>query len=175
MTATDLLVRVADSADLPRMAELFWAARQAALPQMPPPVHTLEEIVEHYSGFDLASGDREAWVAEDDGHLVGYAELRGGWLDDLYVAPHAQGQGIGTVLLELVKAHRPAGFELWVFESNTPARAFYARHGLVEAERTDGSGNEEGAPDIRMEWRGERARPAETDHVVTAPGGHSGA
>ena len=29
-----------------------------------------------------------------------------------------------------------------------PARAFYARRGLVELERTDGSGNEEKAPDV---------------------------
>ncbi len=35
-----------------------------------------------------------------------------------------------------------------------PARAFYARHGLVELERTDGAGNEERAPDIRMAWPG---------------------
>ena len=49
---------------------------------------------------------------------------------------------------------RPDGFCLWVFESNTGARAFYARHGLVELERTDGSGNEEKAPDVKMAWPG---------------------
>jgi chorismate mutase len=43
---------------------------------------------------------------------------------------------------------------LWVFESNRPARTFYARRGLVELERTDGSGNEEKAPDVRMAWPG---------------------
>lgn len=37
---------------------------------------------------------------------------------------------------------------------NTPARAFYARHGLVELERTDGSGNEERTPDLKMAWPG---------------------
>ena len=39
-----------------------------------------------------------------------------------------------------------------MFESNAPARAFYARHGLVEREHTDGSENEERAPDLRMAW-----------------------
>ena len=35
------------------------------------------------------------------------------------------------------------------------ARArFYRRHGLVDLERTDGSANEERAPDIRMAWPG---------------------
>ena len=39
-------------------------------------------------------------------------------------------------------------------DATLPARAFYARHGLVELERTDGSGNEERAPDLRMAWPG---------------------
>jgi len=163
VTATELHVRPAVAADLPRMAELFWATRQAAVPLMPPPVHTLAEVVVHYSSFDLESGERQAWVAEDERGLVGYAEIKADWLDDLYVAPWAQGEGIGSTLLEIVKAHRPDGFELWVFESNAPARAFYARHGLVEVERTDGSGNEERAPDIRMRWQG-GSRP--TSHPV---------
>ena len=37
---------------------------------------------------------------------------------------------------------------------NTPARGFYTRHGLVELERTDGAGNEEKQPDIKMAWAG---------------------
>jgi GNAT superfamily N-acetyltransferase len=88
------------------------------------------------------------------GEVVGYARFTATWLDDLYVVPGHAGSGIGSALLDLVKSLRPGGFQLWVFEMNAPARAFYARHGLVERERTDGSGNEESAPDIRMEWPG---------------------
>ncbi len=77
------------------------------------------------------------------------------WLDHLFVRPDAKGEGIGSMLLDLVKGLRPHGFCLWVFESNTPARAFYGHRGLVELERTDGSGNEEKAPDIRMAWPGD--------------------
>jgi ribosomal protein S18 acetylase RimI-like enzyme len=47
---------------------------------------------------------------------------------------------------------RPDGFGLWVFESNLPAQAFYRAHGFEVTERTDGSGNEERAPDLRMDW-----------------------
>jgi ribosomal protein S18 acetylase RimI-like enzyme len=97
----------------------------------------------------------EVWVAETDGEMVGYARFTETWLDDLYVSPeHARG-GIGTALLDLVKSLRPQGFQLWVFETNEPARAFYAAHGLLERERTDGSDNEEREPDIRMEWPGD--------------------
>ncbi len=58
------------------------------------------------------------------------------------------------MLLDVVKAQRPDGFSLWVFQSNTGARRFYERHGLVELEHTDGSGNEEKSPDLRMAWPG---------------------
>jgi chorismate mutase len=100
------------------------------------------------------AGDDEAWVAEVGGVPVGYARIIESWLDDLYVRPDHAGRGVGALLLDLVKSLRPAGFALWVFESNVPARRFYERHGLVELEHTDGSANEERAPDLRMAWPG---------------------
>ncbi|HET6624838.1 MAG TPA: GNAT family N-acetyltransferase, partial [Nocardioidaceae bacterium] len=92
--------------------------------------------------------------AEQDGEVAGYLLLDPEWLDSLYVRPDLLGQGIGSVLLDLAKSLRPGGFGLWVFETNLRARQFYARHGLVEVERTDGSENEEKAPDIKMVWPG---------------------
>lgn len=159
MTAIDLWLRPAEPADLTEIGELFWAARTAAAPAMPPPVRSREDVLDFYRGLELDDG-RELWVAESEGGLAGFAELKGPWLDDLYVAPDHQRAGIGTALLELVKTLRPDGFGLWVFETNRPARQFYARHGLVELERTDGSGNEESAPDIRMEWAGVSGVPS---------------
>ena len=53
-----------------------------------------------------------------------------------------------------MKSLRPDGFCLWVFESNAPARDFYRSRGCIELERTDGAGNEEKAPDIRVAWPG---------------------
>ncbi|WP_327002107.1 GNAT family N-acetyltransferase [Dactylosporangium sp. NBC_01737] len=51
-----------------------------------------------------------------------------------------------------LKSRRPAGLQLWTFASNTAAQRFYLRHGFVVAETTDGSLNEERAPDIRFVW-----------------------
>jgi len=67
------------------------------------------------------------------------------------------GQGIGAALLDLAKALRPGGFSVWVFVSNVGARRFYRRQGLVEVEFTEGSGSEEGVPDVRMTWLGHAA------------------
>ena len=86
--------------------------------------------------------------------IVGFANIEGNWLNGLYVAPDAARTGVGSALLDVVKGIRPDGFGLWVFESNTPARDFYRKHGLTDLERTDGSTNMERAPDIKMAWPG---------------------
>ncbi|MGN6131148.1 MAG: GNAT family N-acetyltransferase [Nocardioidaceae bacterium] len=152
---SELTLRPATPEDAEVLASLATAARHAAVPHMPPPVHTADED-RAWIARQLA-GEREAWVAEDPedtDRLVGYVLLEPRFLHSLYVAPDRLRQGIGTALLDLVKALRPDGFALWVFESNRRARAFYARHGLRELEHTDGATNEEGAPDLRMAWPG---------------------
>ncbi|WP_435741524.1 GNAT family N-acetyltransferase [Nocardioides sp. SYSU DS0663] len=157
MAPPEALLRPATPADLVAVGEVYLAARAAAVPAMPPIARTPQEVRDHWRGLDLADGSRELWVAEVEGRVTGFAEVKGDWLDDLYVAPGAQRSGLGSALLGAVQALRPDGFSLWVFESNRPARTFYARRGLVELERTDGSANEERAPDIRMAWPGRDA------------------
>jgi GNAT superfamily N-acetyltransferase len=149
---TDLVLRPATLDDLPAIAELHLAARHGAGEAFPPPVHPDEEARAWVAGWDLASYD--VWVAERGGVPAGYARWTATWLDDLYVHPDHQGHGVGTALFDLVASTRPRGFCLWVFESNTPARGFYRSHGCLELERTDGSANEEHAPDIRVAWPG---------------------
>jgi len=141
-------IRRALPTDAEAVADIHQAARAAA--PMPPEVHSPDEVRAWLARRLEAD---ETWVAVDDGGaVVGYARLGDAWLDDLYVAPSAARRGVGSALLDVVKARRPAGFSLMVFEINAPARAFYARHGLVEREHTDGSGNEEREPDLRMSW-----------------------
>jgi len=147
---TDTSVRLAGDADLRAIAEVYLAAREGAA--MPPGIHPPDDVRAWVDTWDLTS--RDVWVAEADGTIVGFANLTPTWLDGLYVAPGAQRAGIGSTLIDLAKSVRPDGFGLWVFEVNEPARAFYRRHGLVELERTDGSANEEHAPDIKMVWPG---------------------
>ena len=148
--AADLLLRPATTDDADEVAELYLATRSAAVPAMPPQLHGHDSVVAFMTGVIV---DKEVWVAELDG-IVGFATLADAFLDALYVGPAHQGFGIGTALLDLAKARRPDGFALWVFASNVAARGFYRRHGLVELEHTDGSGNEEHSPDLRMAWPG---------------------
>ena len=148
--STDACLRLATAGDLPAVAEVYLAARVAA--SMPPGIHSAHEVRSWVGSWDLS--ERDVWVAESGGAVVGFANLTPTWLDDLYVAPDAQRAGIGSALLDLAKSVRPDGFGLWVFEVNAPARAFYVARGFVALERTDGSANEEHAPDIKMVWPG---------------------
>lgn len=153
LTDDELLLRLAETADLPQVADLFIASRSGAVGAMPPINAPTEVVRGHIEEWDLSV--REVWLAEDDLGLAGFATLTGPWLESLYVAPDRQGTGVGTALLELAMALRPQGFGLWVFASNNPARGFYRRHGLIELEHTDGSANSEREPDIRMVWPGD--------------------
>lgn len=153
MAPHDVLLRSAEGEDADAIAALYAAARAAAEPLMPPAMHTGAEDRAWFAAR-LTGDTHETWVAEQEGELLGYALFTELWLDHLFLRPDVAGQGIGTVLLDLVKSLRPRGFCLWVFETNTPARSFYAHRGLVELERTDGSGNEERSPDIKMAWPG---------------------
>jgi ribosomal protein S18 acetylase RimI-like enzyme len=154
VTSTDgetLEIRPADLDDVAAMASVLVRSRRAAVPAMPPPAGPEESAPAHVR-LRMDAGD--AWAATVDGHVVGFALTQGSWLDMLYVLPEHAGRGVGSALVDVVKHHRPDGFALWVFESNEPARRFYRRHGFVELERTDGTANEEGCPDIRAAWPG---------------------
>ena len=145
-------LRPATAADLPSLAQIHLAARRAAGEAFPSGVHDDDEVRAWVAGWDLTAYD--VWVATRDAHVAGYSRATPTWLDDLYVHPDHQGSGVGSALFDTVAAQRPDGFCLWVFESNAPARAFYRRHDCLELERTDGAGNEEHAPDIRVAWPG---------------------
>ncbi len=86
-----------------------------------------------------------------DGGLVGVIAFREGWVDQLYVLPRWQRQGVGAALLGLAKAAWPR-LSLWTFQRNAPARRFYERHGFAAIEETDGRGNEEREPDVLYRW-----------------------
>lgn len=102
--------------------------------------------------------NEEVWVAATpDGSVVAVMALASDMLDQLYVEPGWTGRGIGSRLVALAKVRRPGGLDLYTFQINTGARRFYERHGFVEVARGDGSGNEEGQPDLHYAWHPSRA------------------
>jgi ribosomal protein S18 acetylase RimI-like enzyme len=137
----------ADLGDVSVLAEMMgdWVRETEWMPVL----HTREED----EGFvaDLL-GTHRVRVARNGADRLGFLARQGGRVQALHVAAGARGLGIGKALLDELKA---AEFEidLWTFAANQRALAFYRREGFAEVTRTDGSGNEEGLPDVRLIWR----------------------
>lgn len=150
----DWSLRPASASEALALARLQLRARRAAgMPQEPRPEAEL--------AADLAAGvgPDEVWVCAGAGEeALGYVRFvlpdaqRVGWLDDLYVDPLHAGQGVGGALLALVQGWLPSGFGLWAFADNRAARAFYARHGLREAEHVAAIDSPTGHDEIRLFW-----------------------
>jgi chorismate mutase/ribosomal protein S18 acetylase RimI-like enzyme len=147
----DLVLRPATPDDLDEVHAVFVAA--SAGPGQPPETRTPEAVRAWVD--DLPSRGQEIWVATRDDTVLGFLSLRGSWVPLLFVHPERPGRGVGVALLDLAKALRPHGFGLRVHQSNSRARDFYRRQGLIELESTDGSTNDDAAPDLQMAWLGD--------------------
>ena len=133
--------------DASEVARIFRDSRAEAMPWLPV-LHTPEED----EAWFRASLAGESYAFVEEGGILGYAVLREDELHDLYVAPDAQGRGVGSALFDRVREARPGGFTLWVFRDNMRARRFYEARDCRQIDSTDGD-NEEGLPDVLYEWR----------------------
>jgi GNAT superfamily N-acetyltransferase len=84
---------------------------------------------------ELAAG-WETHLAWDQDALVGFLALKraSSCLDQLFIAPAAQGAGVGRVLFDLARAGLPKGFWLRTSADNIRARRFYERNGMRAGE-----------------------------------------
>lgn len=160
-----LTIRPATAADAAAIAEVYLASFQATYDF--PLAHTDDEVRSWIREVVVPAGD--TWVALEGDVVVGMLVVAGGDLDQLYVAPDRLGTGIGRRLLDHAKTLSPGGLGLYTFQVNDRARRFYERNGFVEDRRGDGSGNEEGQPDVHYVWR--PATAVTPSRVVTAPDG----
>jgi GNAT superfamily N-acetyltransferase len=127
--------------DVDAIAELY--ERSFGTLRFLPRLHTLEE---HRAWFGHVVDERETWVCEEEGTILGFIVLGDATVDYLYVEPDMTGRGIGSALLDQAKRRRRAGFCLWTFQQNEGARRFYEHHGLRLIRLTDGEENEEKTP-----------------------------
>lgn len=142
-------LRPAEPRDAHEIAEVHTRSRQEAMPWLPE-LHTDQETRAWVR--DVVLPHQEVWVAERGGRVVGVAALHEDSLEQLYILPGFQGHGIGSALFARAQALRLHGFTFYVFQRNTRARTFYERRGCVAVEFGDGSGNEEGEPDVLYHW-----------------------
>jgi putative acetyltransferase len=140
-------LRSAQLADALAVTRIFQSARAHSLPYLP----ILHDDAEDRAYFLGVVECQEVTLSEAGGVPVAFLALAGDEVDHLYVHPEHHRNGHGARLLAHVQARRDH-LELWVFQRNRGAIAFYAAHGFAVVESTDGAGNEEREPDHRMAW-----------------------
>ena len=149
--AGSVTLRRATRKDAWAVADLLIRSRRASAGSIPAAIHSDAEIEEWVEVEVIAH--REVWAAVDtEDWALAVMVLDDGWIDQLYVDPAWTGMGLGSRLVELAKSRSPEGLQLWTFASNTDAQRFYQRHGFAVVEATEGSGNEERQPDLRLVW-----------------------
>jgi len=132
-----------------RVAEVHRSAFDDRLPWLAGQ-HTPDEDRAYFS--EVVFADATAWGALVDGEIVGFIALRDGWIDHLYVLPGSQRQGLGTELLALAK-EKFGELELWTYQRNADARAFYTSQGFEIVRETDGRETGSNEPDVLLRWR----------------------
>ncbi|BET40258.1 GNAT family N-acetyltransferase [Atlantibacter hermannii] len=121
---TALTVRGWQASDRPFLRTLYLQARREAWPWLDGSQWQLED-------FDAATLGETIWVAEQDGHRIGFASVleNDNFLHNLFVDPQYQGTGAGTALLETVQGRFTSTGALKCLVRNKPAVEFYRRHG----------------------------------------------
>jgi ribosomal protein S18 acetylase RimI-like enzyme len=147
--AEDIAIRRATGDDAAAVADVFLRSFRVALPTVRL-AHDDADVRRHFAEVVVAR--RETWVAVDGEAVVALLTLHEGAVEQLYVDPDRTGEGIGARLLALAKERSPQGLRLYAFQVNAGARRFYERHGFTIAALADGSGNEEGEPDVLYAW-----------------------
>jgi GNAT superfamily N-acetyltransferase len=147
-------LRTATLGDAAEVADVLISSRRAFLPFAPGP-HSPADVAAWVTHTLIPKG--AVTVAEVDGRLAGVMATShdGGasWIDQLYIRPGFLSRGIGGRLLESAHAALPRPIRLYTFQANESARRFFARHGYVPIEFTDGHGNEEQCPDVLYEYQ----------------------
>jgi len=123
-------LRPLEIADLDSISRIHWRACSIAYRFMNW-AYTEHEVRQWYAG---KFGDWD-WgvVGCASGDAIGFLACIGDHVDQLFVDPDFQRQGLGTTLLTAALQHIPGRATLHVFEGNAQARAMYERMGFVAA------------------------------------------
>ena len=125
------MLRPRHSTDDLALAKLWrdaWASANPNVTDLAPHEHWFDRVRNEFGPPNLTL------VHERDNQIHAFLVLNVAdtYLQQLFVAPVAQGRGVGAGLLKQVCELCPSGWSLHVATANTRARNFYARSGLVQ-------------------------------------------
>lgn len=143
-------VRPYRPSDLTEAVSTWRASKRAAFPYVEViQLYTLENDTDYFR--DVIAAECEVWLAVDGDQIAGLLALRDNLIDQLFVRPGTQRQGIGSALLAKARERFPDGLRAYTFQKNSPARAFFEKHGF-EIVRTGLSPPPENEPDLEYVW-----------------------
>jgi len=146
----DLLIRPYHEGDFEAVTTLWRRAREQAFPDFQRRKgHTFEEDQAYFRDVILVNND--VWVAEADGEVAAFMAIAGDFIDQIYVDPKVQRQGVGKSLLEHARSLSPEHLWLYTLQINTNGRAFYEKNGF-RAVKFGTSPEPESEPDVEYHW-----------------------
>lgn len=142
-----MLIRPAQLADAPSLSAVYnWASAQPALNLV-----TWQESVEDRENWlkDLEAQGYPVFVAEEDGEVLGWsayfqfvtpAIYYGTAEDSIYIAPKAQGKGVGSALMEALMEHAEGNDYVrtmitYIVDENYGSIALHMKFGFEETGR----------------------------------------
>ena len=143
-------IRLYTSADFDAITQLWRRAREKAFPEFQRTKgHTFEEDCAYFQNVILQETD--VWAIENNSLVVGFMAIREDFIDQLFVSPDHQRQGIGRRLLAHARTLSPKRLWLHTFQSNLTGRTFYEKNGFI-ATKFGVSLAPESEPDVLFEW-----------------------
>jgi ribosomal protein S18 acetylase RimI-like enzyme len=147
-----VVIRAGDASDAAALAELAARTFHETFAADNRPEDVALHIAQSYGTaqqeHELRNPDISTLLAEVDGQLAGYAQLREGTAPEcvtrdapvelwrFYVARHWHGRGVAQILMRAVEAEarQRGGRTLWlgVWERNERAKAFYQKTGFTD-------------------------------------------
>lgn len=146
----DYLIRPYKSDDFEAVTLLWRRAREQAFPDFQHRKgHTFTEDQAYFRDVILINND--VWVTEVNGTLAAFMAIAGDFIDQLYVHPDYQRNGLGGSLLAHARTLSPQHLWLYTLQINTNGRAFYEKNGF-RAIKFGVSPAPESEPDVEYHW-----------------------
>ena len=145
------IIREYRDQDFDAVTILWRIAREKSLPDFQREKgHFFYEDQDYFRGHILKKN--HVWVVETDDLPVAFMAMENEFIDQLYIHPDYQRQGIGNALLNFARGKSPEHLWLYTLQVNVNARAFYEKNGFV-AEKLGISPPPESEPDVEYHWR----------------------
>jgi len=139
--------------DVEAVTRLWRRSRDAVQPELEARMgNSASDDLEFFENVLIKTCD--VWLITRNREPVGFLAIKEESIEQLYIDPDHQGQGLGSALIEHAKRCSPSCLALHTHVSNHNARRFYENRGF-RATEFGRSPAPESEPDVRYIWQPE--------------------